>query len=615
MGKACRVKKRTKVHKKRRGFNGNKSTVYNDVNNVEDVPVNNVNTESITSVNTESNNKSVNIESNNESVNSESIINLSATSVSSQKVQNFEATTPKERDRIAGYRIIDTTILSHVISMLLCPECESSSLSLGDKVSKKQGLASLLHIKCLNCKYMNEFYTSMPCDRGFDINKRTVYTMRVLGHGHSSIEKFTSLMNMPKPMTQNNYDKVVTKIANITKIVAEGTMSDAADDIRGNVMANVVDTGVSCDGTWQRRGFSSLNGVFAAISIDSGKVLDVEPMSRSCKACFLKKDLMKTDPTSYAQWRNSHICKFNYNGSAGGMESEGAKRVFGRSIEKHNLRYVEFLGDGDSKSFLTVKETYPGVRMKKLECVGHYQKRVGTRLRNLKKKEKSLGGRGRLTDAVIDRLQNFFGVAIRQNAGNLKGMKAGVLATLFHVASSKNNNWHFPHCPTGSNSWCKYNRDKENDTKLYKPGPGLPLEIVHKIRPIFECLSKDSELEKCLHGKTQNANESFNGTIWDRIPKTNYVSLENLSFGVYDAVANFNIGMKSSVLIYEKLNMVPGVYTLRGCKRINVKRLRYAEYKENIKNKARRQILRAKKMKKNDHLVESEEKLYEAGGF
>ena len=53
--------------------------------------------------------------------------------------------------------------------------------------------------------------------------------------------------------------------------------------------------------------------------------------------------------------------------------------------------------------------------MKKLECVGHYQKKVGTRLHNLKKKEKGLGGRVRLTDATIDRLQNFGGVAIRQN--------------------------------------------------------------------------------------------------------------------------------------------------------------------------------------------------------
>ena len=66
----------------------------------------------------------------------------------------------------------------------------------------------------------------------FDINKRTAYTMRVLGHGHSGIEKFTSLLNMPKPMTQNNYDKIILKIYNVTKTVAEETMSDAATDIR-----------------------------------------------------------------------------------------------------------------------------------------------------------------------------------------------------------------------------------------------------------------------------------------------------------------------------------------------------------------------------------------------
>ena len=29
----------------------------------------------------------------------------------------------------------------------------------------------------------------------------------------------------------------------------------------------------------------------------------------------------------YKQWRNSHICKLNYVGTAGGMETEGTKRV------------------------------------------------------------------------------------------------------------------------------------------------------------------------------------------------------------------------------------------------------------------------------------------------
>ena len=35
----------------------------------------------------------------------------------------------------------------------------------------------------------------------------------------------------------------------------------------------------------------------------------------------------------------------------------------------------------------------------------------------------------------------------------------------------------------------------------------------------------DTELEKCLHGKTQNANERFIGTIWECIPQNTVVPL------------------------------------------------------------------------------------------
>ena len=39
-------------------------------------------------------------------------------------------------------------------------------------------------------------------------------------------------MDMPKPMTRNNYDKTVTKISTIVKSVAEETMHDAVDEIK-----------------------------------------------------------------------------------------------------------------------------------------------------------------------------------------------------------------------------------------------------------------------------------------------------------------------------------------------------------------------------------------------
>ena len=422
--------------------------------------------------------------------------------------------------------------------------------------------------------FRHEFYTSKASGKDFDINKRLVYTLRALDQGHAGLEKFTALMNMPKPMTANNYDKLVSNISTVAKVVADETMEDAVNDIREVAKADentIVNTGIACDGSWQQRGYASLNGVVTTISLENGKVIDVEPMGKNCKACCLKEQLKQTDPEAYANWRNSHICNFNYKGSSSGIESVGAKRIFLRSMSKHKVRYLSFLGDGDSKSFSTVKDIYPDFTVVKRECIGHYQKRIGNRTRKLKKRVKGLGGRGRLTNATIDRLQNYFGIAIRQNSESLKEMQAATRVTLFHVASNAKNNWHYPHFPTGINSWCRYNRDKANNTKTYKPGPGLPLDIVAKLKIIFEELTTEENLQKCLHGETQNRNESFNGTIWERIPKSKYVSLKQFEFGVYDDVANFNIGRKASILIFEKLGMIPGKYTLKGCFTLNKK--------------------------------------------
>ena len=71
------------------------------------------------------------------------------------------------------------------------------------------------------------------------------------------------------------------------------------------------------------------------------------------------------------------------------MEPEGAKRIFERSIQKRGVR-LKFYGDGDSKAFNDVQHVYGDEKVEKQECIGHYQKRVGSRLRKLKKREKDL---------------------------------------------------------------------------------------------------------------------------------------------------------------------------------------------------------------------------------
>ena len=67
-------------------------------------------------------------------------------------------------------------------------------------------------------------------------------------------------------------------------------------------------------------------------------------------------------------------------------------------------------------------------------------------------------------------------------------MKKAIHASLFHVASSANQHWH-SHCPDGLSSWCQFKKDKAaGTTNLYKPGKGLPMNIVHQIKPIYDDL-------------------------------------------------------------------------------------------------------------------------------
>ena len=79
----------------------------------------------------------------------------------------------------------------------------------------------------------------------------------------------------------------------------------------------------------------------------------------------------------------------------------------------------------------------------------------------VEEKVNGLGGKGNLIDSVRDKLQNYYGIDVKCNSGNLQKMKTSIAAALFHVASSVDSNWH-DHCPVGKDGECQYNTDKVN---------------------------------------------------------------------------------------------------------------------------------------------------------
>ena len=68
-------------------------------------------------------------------------------------------------------------------------------------------------------------------------------------------------------------------------------------------------------------------------------------------------------------------------------------------------------------------------------------------------------------------------------------------------------------CPQTADSWSKYQADKLNNTNTYEEKPGTPAIIRETVKPVLISLSDEKLLSKCLHGKTQNNNESLNGLI------------------------------------------------------------------------------------------------------
>ena len=107
--------------------------------------------------------------------------------------------------------------------------------------------------------------------------------MRAIGQGYSGLEAFTSLMNLPKPVTANNYDNI-NRLVKTTKAVADITMQDACEELRTDSSSDAIkNLQVFSDGIWQRRGYSSFNGVVTVISIKNGKGLDIKPISSLTK--------------------------------------------------------------------------------------------------------------------------------------------------------------------------------------------------------------------------------------------------------------------------------------------------------------------------------------------
>ena len=79
---------------------------------------------------------------------------------------------------------------------------------------------------------------------------------------------------------------------------------------------------------------------------------------------------------------------------------------------------------------------------------------------------KCLGGRGCLTIAKCNAIQNFYGRAISDSKNDPEAMSKATWAILKHYSSTEQHPLD-DNCPVGTTSWSSYQRDKATGLKTY----------------------------------------------------------------------------------------------------------------------------------------------------
>ena len=223
-------------------------------------------------------------------------VHASLESASSRKLKTVVVTDTPETEttntNVFHYLIIDSEILQGLINVVgKCPNCEQKDLVVVNKVSQKKGLANFIQINCNSCEFVYNTYTSKHIDRQqvpgqnpFDINARAVAAIREIGKGHSPIDTLFGLMNYIPVMHKDSFSAMNKDIAISYSKVARSSMLEAANELHSDD-ENLCNIWISCAGTWQKRGFSSLLGAVTVISVDTGKCLDYKVLSKKNVQC------------------------------------------------------------------------------------------------------------------------------------------------------------------------------------------------------------------------------------------------------------------------------------------------------------------------------------------
>ena len=149
----------------------------------------------------------------------------------------------------------------------------------------------------------------------------------------------------------------------------------------------------------------------------------------------------------------------------------------------------------------------------------------------------------------------------------------------------------------------------------YKHTNPLPVAVVDVMRPIYESLSDEKLLSRCVDGYTQNACESFNSVLWSMCPKEKFVGVDILQLAVCSAVCVFNDGRVSVKDLLEAVGVTCGKNHLEYLSNRDHMRVTGSMRKAKVIEQKKRKVMRRGKKAIEEATIEAEGTQYNAGGY
>ncbi len=234
-----------------------------------------------------------------------------------------------------------------------------------------------------------------------------VWGQMCVGGGFSSLRESMSVLGIPI-MTKRTFIKTERSLGAWWWKALEESMTTAGQEEkplaieRGDFHQGIPAITVIVDGGWSKRthkhSYNAKSGVAIIIGKETRKIIFIGVRNKYCSACSHAEKVGKEN--------SNHTCFKNWSGTSSTMETDIIVDGFKKAESQHGVRYLRFIGDGDSSVYpdLVAKVPVWGYAIKKIECANHATKCYRSALEKLVQDNTSYKGKGKLTEGMRKRL-------------------------------------------------------------------------------------------------------------------------------------------------------------------------------------------------------------------